>query len=181
MLRTAAVLLCALLLGACQTTAQRGPDSPWYPPPVGSTLTLKVPLTIPPEQVSLYFQDGKLLRGSGRDQFRPWCKFEHRLRVPEPIEVLPDTFTVTRVERRIDQVLGMPAPAPAFRRVFLHLEDDSPSHLTYATRLYLSSPRQPDVLRLTCGHWEDGTPSSRHLTLNEMRAALGESFSLETP
>ncbi len=177
MIRRMFVLAAALALAACQPLAVRDPASPWYVPPAGSRLILHRTLTIPPNGVSVWLQAGEVLPHGGVNQFEPWCKFEHRLRVARPLEVVPDTFTVTRVERRIDLVLGMPAPV---RLAALDWsEDGQPSHVTYATRFHLGSALQPDVLRLTCGHLQDPVGNARHLTLAEIRQALGEVFTLE--
>jgi hypothetical protein len=175
MIRRMFVLAAALALAACQPLAVRDPASPWYVPPAGSRLILHRTLTIPPNGVSVWLQAGEVLPHGGVNQFEPWCKFEHRLRVARPLEVFPDTFTVTRVERRIDLVLGMPARLAALD----WSEDGQPSHVTYATRFHLGSALQPGVLRLTCGHLQDPVRNARHLTLAEIRQALGEVFTLE--
>jgi hypothetical protein len=48
----------------------------------------------------------------------------------------------------------------------------------YATLMYLNSDKQKDVYRLTCQHWED-VMDDRHLTISQMRGAMGDVFTLE--
>jgi hypothetical protein len=48
---------------------------------------------------------------------------------------------------------------------------------TFATILYLRSERQPEALRLTCGHW-DYPPWATHLSIAQIRQTLGEVMTL---
>jgi hypothetical protein len=61
---------------------------------------------------------------------------------------------------------------------------DPPSQLFYKTRFWLRSARQPQVRLLLC-QWDQMTPSgaalARHLTLAEIRWALGSTFTLTLP
>ncbi len=56
-----------------------------------------------------------------------------------------------------------------------------PTQLFYKTRFWLRSAKQPDVLQMTC-QWDQMTASgaafARHLTVEEIRAALGSTFTL---
>jgi len=54
---------------------------------------------------------------------------------------------------------------------------DAPAVFTYTTSMMLASSRQPDVLRLSCKHWESITDDN-FLSISEMRGALGEIFTL---
>jgi len=59
--------------------------------------------------------------------------------------------------------------------------DTPPTQIFYKTRLWLRSASQPQVRLLTC-QWDQMTASgaafARHLTLEEVRQALGQTFSL---
>ena len=61
---------------------------------------------------------------------------------------------------------------------------DPPTQLFYKTRLWLRSAKQPGVRQVTC-QWDQMTPSgaayARHLTLEEIRRALGPAFTLAAP
>ncbi len=48
----------------------------------------------------------------------------------------------------------------------------------YATLMYLRSEQQKDVYRMTCQHWED-VMDDRHLSVTQMRQAMGDIFTLE--
>ena len=54
---------------------------------------------------------------------------------------------------------------------------DGPSHLTFSTTMYLESQLQPDVFRMDCKRW-DWPPTGEFLSINEMREALGDYFTL---
>lgn len=56
-------------------------------------------------------------------------------------------------------------------------EKDGASLQTYATRMYLRSDKQPGVYRLSCGQWAFPA-TGQHVTLGEMRTALGGMFTL---
>ena len=58
-------------------------------------------------------------------------------------------------------------------------EGDGGSPETYATHLYLRSARQPDVYQLTCQQW-GYPPQGEHVSINDMRRALGTVFTLHT-
>lgn len=61
---------------------------------------------------------------------------------------------------------------------------DPPTQLFYKTHLSLRSAKQPGVRQVTC-QWDQMTPSgaayARHLTLEEIRRALGPTFTLVAP
>jgi hypothetical protein len=55
---------------------------------------------------------------------------------------------------------------------------DGASLQTYSTRMMLRSTRQPGVFRLSCG--QTALPhEGQHVSINEMRKALGGIFTLE--
>ena len=54
---------------------------------------------------------------------------------------------------------------------------DGPVHLTYSTTMYLESRIQPDVFRMECKRW-DWPADGKFLSINEMRQALGDYFTL---
>ena len=180
--RSVLLLAGAFALAACQTSYEGNEDSPYYVVPPGTPLLLKQPLTIPPEQVSVWLQDGRVVDANDARMYYPHCKFEVRERMPTAQTVAPDEFIVTRVTRSL--MHSVRAPEPSARMVArvgvgvgINMGADGPSVQTFATRMNLGSGRQPNVMRLTCGHW-DYPYDGRHLTINEIRHALGDVFDL---
>jgi hypothetical protein len=170
--RVCLLLLLFTGLVACRFDYPRDEDSPHYSVQAGAELVLNQKLDIRPEHVSVYLQYGKLTGTPGIDRFRPYCKFEIYTMADSWRSVEPDTFRITRVEDGTEMVGIERMPMAS-----LSLATDMPATVTYATSLYLESPRQPDVYRLTCMHWDDYN-RTRYLSISEMRSALGEVFSL---
>lgn len=174
------LVLAAVALAACQTTYEGNEDSPYYVVPPGTPLVLKRPLAIPPEQVSVWLQDGRVIDANDARVYYPHCKLEVRERMPTAQTVAPDEFIVTRVTQSL--MHSVRAPEPSARMVArvgvgINMGTDGPSVQTFATRMNLGSGRQPHVMRLTCGHW-DYPYDGRHLTISEIRHALGDVFDL---
>lgn len=163
-----------LAIGGCQGGAQAkasAEDSLFYTIPAGSRLTLNRPLTIPAGQASVYLAGGEISPLATIDPYYPHCKFEV-LRIERTDQTIePDTFTVRRVQ--VEEFAQHAAPV---QLASLQLVD-SASPEPWATHLYLESAQQPEVLRMSCQHWED-PPAANHLTVRQIRSALGEWFTL---
>jgi len=171
------LIITALLAGqltACSFTPEPGPDSVFYSPPVGSQLRLNVAITIPAHDTDIYIQDGKVQSSYWSvDAYYPHCNFELRTRTAVARQVEPDTFIITRVVRDIENVLlNNPVRVAGFGS-----GDTAPPHEDYMVIMDLRSDTQSDVMRMTCQHWEDPNEGN-HLTINEMRKALGKLFTL---
>jgi hypothetical protein len=174
----AAVLL--LLLSACQTTYEASENSPYYEVPVGSTLVLNQDVIIPPNKAGIYIQGGLILPLAQVNQYYPHCKFEVQKLRDSSQTVTADTFAIVKVVKEITDSVDAGRIRLAGRAMGIGIsarDDDGPSLMTYATRLYLRSGNQPEVLRLSCGLWAY-TYQGQHLTLSEIRKALGTLFTL---
>jgi len=182
-----AMSLLALLLAACQSAGFRfSEDSPHYPPPVGTRVILHQPLTIPPGHASTYVQFGRTMRFAEVDQYHAHCRFEVNRVGSSEQTVMPDEFRATRTEleqrdsvRRGETTRLAAAGAP---RVLAAAGRNSGSMgvIVYVTRMKLHSDRQPEVLRLDCGHWSTD-PHDEFLTLNQIRATLRPLMSVQLP
>jgi hypothetical protein len=177
--------LCVALLSACQTMGERE-DSPHYAVPVGSTLVLNRPVEIPPYQAGVYLQAGQVAPGVNR--YAPHCRFELTTVAERAQRVEPDRFLVRRVSRPWGQTR---APTEPVHVAGVHIgigvvfgvggsRQDGPGLAILRTVLDLSSERQPQVYRLTCEQWDDFA-RARHVTVREIREALGELFTLQIP
>ncbi len=167
------ILIPLVLLGACQTTATRDETSPFYVPPAGSRLVLKQTLTIPAENVGVFIQGGRAVGNREVDQYLPHCRLEVRDRQETAQTVNPDDFLVQRVRRDVQVVSNMGTTR-------LVRVARGPSFFIYRTLLDLESARQPQVRTLVCQYW--GHPAlDDHLSIRDMRRALGEVVTLELP
>ena len=181
-------IVAAIVLIAAGCQSYQGDEaSPYYTVPVGSTLILTRPITIPPDQVGALLQYGQIAPWPQINAYRPHCKFEVRNRVPNAQTVTPDEFLITRVSRALLPSVSNGSVLYARASVGIGIgigidgvAGDGPSVQTFATRMDLGSSRQPNVFRLTCGQW--GYPyDGQYLSIDEIRAALGNVFRLQIP
>lgn len=164
-----------VLLGGCQAY-QGDVNSPFFAVPSGSQLILNRSLTVSPERVAVYLQDGQAYDGLP-NTYNPYCKFEVSDKKATAQQVKPDTFRIYNSTRH--WTISMTDSRPAVRRVSF-LGDNTqggPSFKIYASYFYLRSARQPQVLKMTCEYW--GDPVTGHfLSVNQIRQALGDIFTL---
>jgi len=184
-------LLATSLIG-CAQTRNYPPDSPHYAYPGGARLTLDKPVDIPPDAATARLQYGGLVARNGVREEDPYCIFEIDTVKAEAQRIAPDRLTITGIQRRVQTFAGMPAwpYAYGFERRHLHRagfqrigfsDDDSPSQIYFLTEFRLRSAKQPQIRALTCLHNQmmPGVSIMRHLTLPEIRQALGSYFTLE--
>ena len=177
------ILITILLLTACQTSAYEGNESsPFYLIPAGSTLTLTRSLTIPAEQVAVFLQGGEVVASGGINQYYPHCKFELQRRLDTTQTVQADSFEITKVTQEIGHSVALDGLRLAGVSIGIGINigsrGDGASLQTYSTRMTLRSARQPEVFRLSCGH--AALPhEGQHVSINEMRKALGNVFTLD--
>ena len=154
------------------------------PPPATiniGRLSLLAPLVIPSASATVRLQYGNPVARNGVQEQDPFCVFEINTVSDGPQTVKPDTFRITRYSHAISSIADAALPWPVATRVAL-FDDDGPTHIYYQTLLRLESALQPGVRQLTCMSNQNlpGVyPFMRHLTLDEIRAALGTNFRLE--
>jgi hypothetical protein len=191
-----AVILLAVFLAACQSAAP-DPSSPFYMPPAGSKLILNQGFVIPPHELKIFVQDGRLAYGA--NEYYPFCKFELRDLKDTPQEVRPDEFTIDSVSRQtgvfaafdqfdkrsllagIGVIGGYGGISIGIGGTGISIFDGKPSPVVYGIRMDLSSSRQPNVFRMTCGHLQDPDMGAHYLSIDEIRQALGGVFTLRLP
>lgn len=176
------VLSASLLLAAgCQGPAPT-PDSPYgaFQIPAGTQFVLNRELRFPPEIASLYIQRGELTTiRSGAQEVFPYCIFTLDIVPPDGFTVTPDTFSVFLVRRPIESF-----SAVAGRRYAGMGGDEGPTQIFYKTRMFLRSAVQPEVRQLTCQvdrMTTAGTVDEFHLSVADIREALGEMFTVRLP
>ncbi|MDZ7661200.1 hypothetical protein [Thiohalophilus sp.] len=116
------------------------------------------------------------------NRYYPHCKFETWQMLDSEKTVEPDTFLIHKVVRWDDYAM-QPVQLASSRisaGIGVHINGSDPSPINTATEMFLRSERQPDVYRLICSQWEDATEAN-HVTINQIRRALGDTFSLQLP
>jgi hypothetical protein len=167
------ILLAAVLASGCAGTGEA--------PPRGldrGILHLRAPLEIPPGAATARLQYGRVVASNAVQEHDPFCVFELDTVSPQAQTVSPGRFRITAIGHSVETIAGMPAPRP----VLLSFDDDgSPSHLYFKTIFRLRDDALP-VRALTCmsNQMAPGiAPFMRHLSLEEIRGALGDLFTLE--
>lgn len=170
-------LAAACALSACATTPPHGLESPGFRIPVGSSLQLTRVIVIPAERATVYLQDGQV--AGGVDETSPYCIFEVRTLSDAPRAVPPEIFTIHRVRRMVHFFGGVPGNR------YASADSDSgsggPSHMFYKTVLSLRAANPSDAMQMTCQSDQlgpSGPAFARHLTVTEIRGALGDWFTL---
>lgn len=183
--RSVCVILTVLLTGCAAAGSYQGDEtSPYYAVPAGSRLTLHQAIPFPPERVSVYIQNGRVLPLEEVQRYHPFCKFELYDRRDQARTVAPDRITITKVlQQPLPDAYTQAGPILLVRLPLAQMgngRDGGPVIQSFITRMDLRSESQPEVYRLTCAHWTySGT--DRPLTIREIRRTLDPLFTLRLP
>lgn len=169
----------AVLLWACDTPRTYGPQTPYYRFPPGVRLVLNQPLEIPANWATARLQHGRVVPFGHVQEQEAHCIFEISTVRAVPQRVEADAFAVTSVRRSVSELAARPV---FFVRSAL-ADDDAPTPIFFKTTFLLHSERQPGVLRMVCqvGPYSDDFARQQHLTVTEIRQALGDVFTLVLP
>ena len=178
-LKYAYSVLAITVLAGCSSYDVRDEDSVFYAVPVGSTLVLNQQVNIRGDQVAVYVQNGELMQYDEVNFYLPNCKFEIYTMSEQPRTVQADTFKIIKVEDDIESSsLPKSTRLAALDNALTYGLLGRSYVFNYATLMYLNSEKQKDVYRMTCQHWED-MMDDRHLSIRQMRQAMGDVFTLE--
>lgn len=173
-----AILLMLFVLSSCQTSAVLDEDSPLRPPPPGSRLILNQAISIPAHSAHVVLQGGRVVSDKNINHYHPNCRLEVQKLSDSPQTLQPDEFVVRRA--RQETRTAWHGDQPRFARRVSSDSNGGPSFFMYQTIFELQSVRQPQVRWMTCEQW--GDPAiGQHLTLREIRKALGDVMRLELP
>jgi len=168
-------LLAVAALSSCSYQPPKDVNSSFYAPPVGSQLTLHRAITLPANSFYIRIQDGHIINSTWDiDTYYANCDFELRNQASVERTIQADTFNVSRVYRDTENVMLSNPTVLASR---ISVNDGGPPLVNYMTMMDLYSPRQPDVLRMSCQHWNDPN-DGEHLSIIQIRKTLGALFSL---
>lgn len=179
-----ALLSLVLGLGACSSTPERAL------PELG-LLHLRSAIDIEPNAATARLQYGRIVARNGVQEQDPFCVFEIDT-VSDKIQTVPSgRFRITGISRSVETFAGMPVVPQVgqYRPTRMNLrvgfgDDDSPTHIYYKTTFRLTDTEQlgqPHVRSLSCMSNQNAPGSAafmRHLTMAEIRAALGDWLSL---
>ncbi|MES9990821.1 MAG: hypothetical protein ABW098_02645 [Candidatus Thiodiazotropha sp.] len=166
-------IILTLLLSACSQSYMVS-DNLAYAynlPPVGSKLVLMKRVSIEPGTTRTFLQRGKSMHLGDFDRYLANCNFEVATLSDEVQQIEPDSFVIKSVQRLTAQVVRNPYDQPRFIKA--ELDRGSPI-VTHGYHLWLSSEKQPDVMRMTCRGAFDDLSRAQPPSINEIREALGE-------
>ena len=171
----------ALLLHGCGPMQIRNAQTGAWLPITGGTLEVHRDIGIAAGRARTFFQDG--VPASGINEFKPFCQIEvSTLRETEQT-IRPDSFAITPVGGRYEQVVEMVPTqlASLFVGIGTSVDGgDSPSRVTHMLYFRLHSPKQPDVRGFACGGAFDDPGDADAPTLQEIANALGSYATLVT-
>ena len=149
------LLLFALFLAGCQTTATTDVNSLWFKIRPGSTLVLNQPVEIPAGEAHVDLQNGRL--AGSVDEYIVNCSLDIENLGPHTVST--DTFQITDASDSQEWI-------------------SQPDIMRFYKVLRLRSERQPEVLKLVCQDW-DGPLMGRPVTVGEIQQAVGAYFSFK--
>jgi hypothetical protein len=169
--------LAVILLNACQTPSASDPGRSFYRAPAGTKLILQRDITILPERVKTYFQQGRQVYVP--NEYDTFCKLEVLSLQDTEQVVKADEFLIKRSGKIASSVVQYDADALRPRFQLVRAFDQGPQ--VYGIVMFLDSPRQPNVNKLLCVHMQDPLLGARGPSIEQIRAALGDTFMLILP
>jgi hypothetical protein len=165
-----AMSLLAILLTACASgTGYQYPTGPTAPPSI-TKVTLNEAFHIRADRANEYIQYGEIKPYDKIVEYYPHCFFELRSVSETARNVSPETFIVTKISR--DRFMA------GFRRIMVAGGGGDYNPVMSTTQISLHSDTQPEVFRLSCRQLDEPY-LARHVSLQQMREALGGLFTLE--
>jgi len=173
-LRVFCLFLVSLALSACSWSQNISNQLSVIP--IGSVLTLNKKLQIPPGKTGIYIQAGQVMERPSVNAYSPYCRFEvSSLNNSSFTIVDEDKFDVYKI--MFDSEL---VSSDQIMVASLDIVSYGASIMAdiRTTEFFLKSEKQPDVLRLRCGHWEDPTDAF-YLNLDQITQTLGDVITIE--
>jgi len=171
-----------LMLGGCAGLQSADPASPYYAYTTGWTVQLNRALTIPADAATVRLQYGRIVPRNSVQEHDPFCVVELDTVRAQPQTLQPGRFEVWRVTRSVSPITAA-VKSPLIKARLVD-DDGDPSFLYFITEFRLRDPQQPDLRGMRCA-WNQMAPGNRalmrHLTLDEIRQALGDWMILIPP
>jgi hypothetical protein len=170
------------------------PKSPYFMPLPGSKVIVHQRLEVPPGSTRVFFQYGKLIPQRSIFEYDTNCELEINKLADTVRYIEPGTYTVTRTRRQNESIiqnqhLNQPVQLASLNSLVLSstvvtvgMTDDGGSSMEFEIiRMRLQGEENALLRELACrGALAD--PSDMQMpTIDEMRQALGDYVSIETP
>jgi hypothetical protein len=179
------ILTLSILISGCASapTSSSGPGL--YKIPIGSTIKLNQPLTVPAGKVRAGVQYGKATFGV--NQYEPYCEFHVNTILNKSVTLPAADYRVTKVRRHEIPIAGsqknggnMVASSSASSSWASLAAISAANDWLYTTSLYLESDAYPDIRLLECGNaFPAGFVFTHHITINEFEALAGDMMAIQ--
>ena len=190
LLTSGSVILIALLVSSsCSQWQVTDPSSPYFMPLPGSKIIVHQRLEVPPGSTRVFFQYGKLIPHRSIFQYDINCELEISKLADTVRYIEPGTYTVIRTRRQEESVIqNQPLDQPIqlaslnILGVMASIGDSGGSSMQFEIiRLRLKGEENSLLRELACrGPLAD--PANMEMpTIAEMRQALGDYVSIQTP
>jgi hypothetical protein len=168
----------ALCLSGCSSNFQTtlNPANPYHQIPVGSRLVLKQALEISAQRTRLFVQLGETMQLEDFDRYKANCNFEVSSLTDEVQTIYPQTFTITRVESLMVEVVKT---LLEYRFVTVGLDDQGTPMVSQGYHFWLESDQQPEVLRLSCRGAFDDMWATQPPSIEEIQQTMGDLAELQ--
>lgn len=173
-------------LGGCGSLASPDPGSPYYAYLPGWRVQLNRELPIDPGAATVRLQYGRIVPRNGVQEYDPFCIMEVNTLNNQVQLLQPGRFEVVQVTRSVSDIAAAASHLipPGLMQVGFMGGGYTPSFLYYITSFRLRDVSQPNIRSLRCA-WDQMAPGNRslmrHLTLDEIRSALGDWMYLIPP
>jgi len=162
------------LLSACSLPTSTDENSFLYSVPVGSKLILKQEIPVKASLGRTFIQNGNVVAEHKINIYYPHCSLTTNTLLDHDRIIKPTAFEIYRVVDDVEYAQSYIQYASI--NFFSH--SDGPTIIGHASYYYLHSTDEPDIRTLECVQW--GSPEDvRYLSIKEIRATLGDIFSLE--
>lgn len=170
-----------LLLSGCVSLESADPGSPYYAYSSGWVVRLNRSLDIPSDAATVRLQYGRIVPRNSVQEHDPFCVVELDTVSSQTQTLQPGRFEVWRVTRSVSPIAAASSP---FIKTGRSGDDYGSTFLYFKTEYRLRDRSQPNLRGMTCA-WNQIAPSNRalmrHLTLDEIRQALGGWMTLVAP
>jgi hypothetical protein len=182
----ALTLVGILGLGGCGSLTSPNPESPYYAYVPGWAVQLNRVLPIDPGAATVRLQYGRIVPRNGVQEQDPFCIMEVNTLSNQVQLLQPGRFEVVQVTRSVSDITAAASNLipPGYLKAGFGGGGDDPTFLYFITTFGLRDATQPTIRSLRCA-WNQMAPGNRalmrHLTLDEMRQALGNWITLVPP
>lgn len=185
-----AAIIMLLATASCSQWQVTNPDSPFFMPLPGSKVIVHQRLEVSPGTTRVFFQYGKLISKSRIFEYDTNCELEINKLADTVRYIEPGTYTVIRTRRQNESIVQNPVPDKPIQLASLSMPmlvaagamDDEGSDMEFEIIRMRLQEKDGSLLRELACRGALGDPADMQMpTVPEMRQALGEYVSIETP